>query len=175
MLSRLFFARQWKVSRPGNFEICPFWNWLYHAATGWICLCSDCCRYKNRLSWTDFSAGRSFSNKCQEICRRRRKGNSDGKEFNMEAIEAGFYNIDIDTSTLVDLTKETRQGTAKNKLQSRSRAYNNDTWSGTWRRYHIRGWRDRGVGGKTARWKNFRLIWRDILRNSKSRVNHLRE
>ena len=64
------------------------------------------------------------------------------KDLIWEAIEAGFYNIDIDTSTLVDLETHGK-GTAEDELHPGGRVDDHDPRPGTCRRDNFRGRRDR--------------------------------
>ena len=65
------------------------------------------------------------------------------KNLIWEAIDAGFYNIDIDTSTLVDLSKATIREQQKDKLYVGGGTHHNDQGFGAGRNYRFRGRRNR--------------------------------
>jgi hypothetical protein len=92
------------------------------------------------------------------------------KNLIWEAIKAGFCNIDIDTSTLVDLTKPS----AKEQQKINYRLVVELTTM-------IHDLEPEGitisigggigeVGGKNSTVKSFRLLWKGIWKNSKSRL-----
>lgn len=57
-----------------------------------------------------------------------------------EGIEGGFYNIDIDTSTVVDLSKLTIKKQQEKKLQHCGRYDSHDPGYRTGRDYNFRWW-----------------------------------
>ena len=68
-----------------------------------------------------------------------------------EAIQAGFYNIDIDTSTLVDLSQATIERTAAGQLRTVRPFHRLHPKAPAGRHHRLRGRRDRGSGREEQR------------------------